>query len=223
MLLRLDASSSASWLTSARCTSTSLIARRQVASSCCFTGLQLGKQSRSWADMSSAVARNVAVSDCAILTPRYSRTLSSASMRMRLTRWVHRSTTGCPARSRRSLRGDTTGGITALSSKRGVPGLVCRSGTTGVLGREVRLAGVGILRGTTVSVDTSDNVSVDAPTSFLLPGGARISSFRPLGPASRRSRALISSRVLAISSESDSDLVTVTSKCVEVVDVDHNR
>ena len=46
---------------------------------------------------------------------------------------------------------------------------------------------------------------------------------RPLGPASRKSSSLIWRPAVAMSSDSDSDLTTVTSKWVDVGVDDHRR
>ena len=157
--------------------------------------------------------RKVATSDGAIRTPRYSRTLSSASMRMRSTRCVHRSMSGNTLCSGGNLRGEATGGTGGLCCRRGVSGLICGPTTAGVWGREVHGKGVGMLRATIVSVDTSDTVSTDLPVASVSPRWAgALPVCIPLGPASSRSCSLISAPAVAISSGNDSDLTTVTSK-----------
>ena len=66
------------------------------------------------------------------------------------------------------------GGITGRCCKRGVRGLGWRPGAAGVLGRELRGAGVGRLRAIVVSVDNSDAVSIDLPVASGPPCNARV-------------------------------------------------
>ena len=135
---------------------------------------------------------------------------------MRSTRCVHRSMSGNSLCWRGSLWGEATGGA---------GGLAYRLTVAGVLGREIRGTGVGILlQAIIVSVDTRDTVSTDLPVPSVSPCWVcALPACIPLGPASSRSCSLISIPVVAISSGNDSDLTTVTSKCVEVVDDDYKR